>query len=87
MQLIEVNDVWTARDFIKVNVELNRGNPNYIRPMDSEVNEVFDPGKNKAFRHGECTRWILKDGEGKLIGRIADPVSAGHGTYKTGTTC
>ncbi len=71
MQLIEVNDVSTVRDFIKVNVELNRGNPNYIRPMDSEVNEVFDPGKNKAFRHGECTRWILKDGEGKLIGRIA----------------
>jgi hypothetical protein len=71
MQLIEIKDQLSAPDFIRANVELNRNNPNYIRPMDSEVNEVFDPAKNKAFRHGECTRWILKDENGKLAGRIA----------------
>jgi hypothetical protein len=47
------------------------GNPAYIRPIDKEINEVFDPERNKAFRHGEVTRWILKDDEGRLIGRIA----------------
>lgn len=76
MQLIEVTDKKTAKDFIRVNVELNKNDPNYIRPLDKDINEIFDPKKNKAFRSGEVTRWILKDDAspgpaGKLIGRIA----------------
>ena len=54
-----------------VNVEINRGNPEYIRPLDKDINLVFDPEKNKAFRHGEVIRWILRDEKGKKIGRIA----------------
>jgi len=71
MQLIEVLNPSLAGDFIQANVELNRKNPAYIRPIDKEINEVFDPKQNKAFRQGECTRWVLKDDEGRLIGRIA----------------
>jgi hypothetical protein len=71
MQLLEVNDDIGAKEFIRVNVELNRKNPNYIRPLDHEINEVFDKKKNKTFRFGEVTRWILKDNENRLIGRIA----------------
>jgi GNAT superfamily N-acetyltransferase len=71
MQLIVVKDSISAKDFIRVNVELNRSNKAYIRPIDKEINEVFDPEQNKAFRHGEVTRWLLKDDEGRLIGRIA----------------
>jgi len=71
MQLIEVTNPDTTRDFIQTNVELNRNIPGYIRPIDKEINEVFDKGFNKAFRHGEVTRWILKDDAGRLIGRIA----------------
>ena len=71
MQLIEVSNPSLAGDFIQANVELNRKNPAYIRPIDKEINEVFDPKQNKAFRQGECTRWVLKDDEGRPIGRIA----------------
>lgn len=71
MQLIEVRDKQAAKDFIRVNVEINKSNPNYIRPLDKDINEVFDPKKNKTFRHGEVIRWILKDDNGNLIGRIA----------------
>ncbi|HLY70443.1 MAG TPA: hypothetical protein VKR53_11995, partial [Puia sp.] len=71
MQLIEVTDKFTAKDFLAVNVQLNSIDPNYIRPLDKDVNEVFDPEKNKAFRWGECKRWILKTNEGKFAGRIA----------------
>ena len=39
--------------------------------MDKDINDVFDPEKNKAFRFGEAARWILKDNTGKLAGRIA----------------
>jgi hypothetical protein len=71
MQLIEVHDKLTAKEFIRVNVEIYKNDPNYIRPLDKDINEVFDQKKNKAFRHGEATRWILKSEDGKLIGRIA----------------
>ena len=71
MQLIQVTDKSTARQFIQANVLLNKNNPNYIRPLDQDVEMVFDPKKNKAFRHGEAIRWILKDNNNELIGRIA----------------
>ena len=71
MQLIEVIDKATAKNFIDVNVLMNKHNPNYIRPLDNEVNDVFNPDKNKLFKYGNVKRWILKDDNGKLIGRIA----------------
>lgn len=71
MQTIEVNNAATARDFIRVNVLMNQHNPHYIRPLDSEIRDVFDPAKNKNFKYGEARRWILKDDKGNLTGRIA----------------
>jgi hypothetical protein len=71
MELIEVNTTGLSKEFIKVNVQLHRPNPHYIRPLDKDVYEVFNPKKNKTFRHGEVNRWVLKDKNGKLIGRIA----------------
>lgn len=71
MQLIEVTNAATAAGFIKVNVLMNATNPSYIQPLDNEVNDVFDPGKNKHYKYGETIRWILKDEGGRLIGRIS----------------
>jgi hypothetical protein len=71
MQLIEVQDKKTAEEFLQVNIKINNVNPNYIRPLDKDVNDVFDRKKNKTFRFGEATRWILKTKDGELIGRIA----------------
>lgn len=71
MQLIEVTNKQLAQDFIQVNVLINKNNPNYIRPLDKEINEVFDPKKNKTFRFGKVVRWILKNENEELIGRIA----------------
>lgn len=74
MQVIEVKNRSGSNDFLKVNVLMNRHNPKYIRPLNSEVNNVFNPRKNKAFKYGTAKRWILKDGK-ELIGRIAAFVS------------
>lgn len=71
MQLIEVTTHALAREFIMANVVINGNNPQYIRPLDKDINDVFDKKKNKAFRHGHCIRWVLKDQGGKPIGRIA----------------
>src|SRR5689334_16266773 len=71
MQLTEVTDAKGAKEFIAVNVHLNESNPSYIRPLDKDVNEVFDEKKNKAFRFGTVKRWVLKGSKGEYIGRIA----------------
>ncbi|MEO6916693.1 MAG: hypothetical protein ABI151_14590 [Chitinophagaceae bacterium] len=71
MQLFEVNDRKSAKDFLLINVLINKGDRNYIRPLDKDINDVFDKEKNKTFRHGDVTRWLLRDNDGKLIGRIA----------------
>ncbi|ACU64482.1 hypothetical protein [Chitinophaga pinensis] len=71
MELVIVNSEKTARQFIDVHVQVNKHIPEWIRPLDKDINQVFDPEKNKAYRQGECVRWILKDDNGKLIGRIA----------------
>src|SRR6266567_3768403 len=80
MQLIPIITPSQAKEFILANVQLNRQDKAYIRPIDAEINEVFDPARNKAFRHGEITRWILKEDDGRLIGRIAAFVNK---KYKT----
>ncbi|MGZ3847866.1 MAG: hypothetical protein ACXVKI_02000 [Flavisolibacter sp.] len=70
MQLIEVTDKKSSEAFLQVNILINKGNPNYIRPLDKDIEEVFDPAKNKAFRFGTARRWILRK-EDQLVGRIA----------------
>jgi len=71
MQIIPVNDEAGGKLFIQVPLSIYKNDPNWIRPLDKDINEVFDKNKNKAFRFGEITRWVLKDNEGTLIGRIA----------------
>jgi hypothetical protein len=75
MLITEVNDKATAESFIMINVLINKDNTNYIRPLNHEINEVFDAAKNKAFKNGKAKRWILHDDNRNLIGRIAAFVS------------
>jgi hypothetical protein len=71
MQIIPVTDKAGATIFLQVPVELHRNSPTWIRPLDKDINDVFDTVKNKAFRFGETSRWVLKNEHGKLVGRIA----------------
>ncbi|MFN7539250.1 MAG: hypothetical protein ACK5RQ_04305 [Bacteroidota bacterium] len=71
MQIVEVNNSSTAREFLRFNRWINRDNPCYVAPLEQEVNDIFDPKKNSSFRFGECCRWLLIDDHGKTCGRIA----------------
>ena len=71
MQLIPVNNQKAAKEFLEVAVQLYKNDRNWIRPLDKDINDVFNKEKNKSFRFGEVERWILKDYYGNLIGRIA----------------
>src|SRR3954464_15181510 len=64
MNLIEVTNAKPEEEFLLVNVQINARNPNYIRPLDKDIREVFDPAKNKTFRQGKVVRWILKGEDG-----------------------
>lgn len=67
----EVTTAADRKEFLEMAVTIYKNDPNWIRPLDKDVEEVFDPEKNKFFKRGECTRWLLKDAAGATLGRIA----------------
>lgn len=70
-QIIEVNTPQTKKEFLRFPVRLYKNEKNWIRPLDQDIESVFDPKKNKLFRNGEAIRWILKDEKNTTVGRIA----------------
>jgi hypothetical protein len=71
MKLREVITSADIRAFLNFPPELYRNDPEYIRPLDKDIEQVFDKSKNKFFRHGEAIRWLLTNDENKIIGRVA----------------
>jgi len=71
MQILQVTTAALEKQFLEVPLSIYKDDPNFIRPLDKDIQEVFDEKKNKAYRFGKTSRWILKDDTGKLIGRIA----------------
>ncbi|WP_291781881.1 hypothetical protein, partial [Cecembia sp.] len=71
MKLIEVDSKNLEQAFLKVHDHMNRGNPNWIKPLDKDVLSVFDKTKNKFLQQGEVIRWLLQDENGVFVGRIA----------------
>ncbi len=70
MKLREISET-TSKDFIKVNVRINKEEQNYIQPLNKDINDVFDVNKNKYLKKGKVRRWVLEDDSGEQIGRIA----------------
>lgn len=60
-----------CRQFLKVADIINGDNPVWVRPLDYEIESVFEPAKNEMFRDGDAVRWILFDDSGAMVGRIA----------------
>jgi hypothetical protein len=71
---MSIHEVITRRDrldFLMLPVALYKDSTAWIRPLNIDVESVFDPKKNKTYRHGECIRWVLRDENKKTIGRVA----------------
>jgi hypothetical protein len=71
MKLIEVNNRLLEKEFTRLPMKIYQGDKHWIRPLDQDIQSVFDPSRNKHFRNGTAIRWILTDDSGKTIGRIA----------------
>ncbi|MDZ7742035.1 MAG: GNAT family N-acetyltransferase [Bacteroidota bacterium] len=71
MKIIEVRGKEDARKFLDVVENVYENDENYIRPLDIEVENIFNPEANVFFTHGDATRWYLEDENGQLAGRAA----------------
>ncbi len=70
MQVIEVTEISTIKAFHDVARDIYKGDQNWVQPLESLEDSTFDPKKNAFFNHGNGTRWILRNDDGKVIGRI-----------------
>jgi GNAT superfamily N-acetyltransferase len=59
------------KEFLQFPLSIYKGMKAWIQPLNQDVEAVFDPTKNKTFKHGECARWLVKNDQGTTIGRIA----------------
>jgi len=71
MKAIEVQDKHSRQIFLDVARTIYKDDPNWVCPLDNEVEAIFDPAKNPFFNHGKCTRWILLNDQQQPVGRIA----------------
>jgi hypothetical protein len=71
MECIEVTNPQIARTWINFPKALYKDDPNWICPLDIEIDNIFNPDSNGCFENGEAARWIITDSHGALIGRIA----------------
>ena len=70
MNLIKVETKKHSKKFINFHISLYKNDPFWIRPIDKEIEDIFNSKKNNHFEKGKCIRWILEK-ENKIIGRIA----------------
>lgn len=71
MRIIEVTTPAHVRAFLDFPDTLYSESPNWIKPLDNDIETVFDKKKNKTFQHGSCIRWIAEDDKGVVRGRVA----------------
>lgn len=71
MKIIEVNNPITKKLFLDVVDDIYKGDDVYVRPLDVEIESIFNPQSNVFHSHGKAIRWILQDDKGKTIGRVA----------------
>lgn len=71
MPLLEVNSPALVRQFLDLPARLYQNQPNWISPLDPEIEAVFDPAKNALLAHGEAIRWVLTNAAGTVVGRVA----------------
>lgn len=71
MKAIKVTSEKTKKEFLDFPVKLYEDDKNYIRPLDNDIEAVFDPKKNKFFLTGECERFLFANERNETVGKIA----------------
>jgi hypothetical protein len=70
MKIVEVVTQDDRYEFLNLPKSLYKGDPNWICPLDTMVESIFNPAANHTFKNGKAIRWILKNEKGVTTGRI-----------------
>ncbi len=71
MNIVEVQTKAQKKMFLDMVNFIYQNDTVYVRPLDVEIEAIFNPSTNAFHSHGKCTRWILMDENGTCIGRVA----------------
>ncbi len=71
MRIISVESRKAKSQFLDVVKLIYKGDKHYVRPLDTMIEEVFDPSRNEFFQYGEATRFLLLDESDMPVGRVA----------------
>ncbi len=71
MKLIEVTSQNEVKLFHKVPHVIYRSDSNWIPHIESDIEKIFDPERNKLFIDGKAIRWVAVNTQGEIVGRIA----------------
>lgn len=71
MKAVKVESDDQKKEFLNFPPQLFRDDKNYIRPLDKDIEDVFNPKKNKFFRSGECERYLFLNDNNEIVGKIA----------------
>ncbi|MFR9620028.1 MAG: hypothetical protein SNH63_02270 [Rikenellaceae bacterium] len=69
--LHEVRTPKEEQQFLDFARKIYRGNRNWVRPTDNDIKKIFAPQRNELFNGGEAIRWVVRNVEGEIVGRIA----------------
>ncbi len=79
MEIVKIgHNAYLQKEFLKLPVRIYRKNPYWIRPLDKDIENVFDPAVNVYFKNGDCERWLAIDQSGQTVGRIAAFYNTGN---------
>lgn len=93
LRIREVTDRSGVSAFHALPFAIYRNDPEWVPHVRQEVEAVFDPRRNSFHTHGACARWVLDNGRGTPLGRIAafiderkaflkDPPTGGCGFFE-----
>jgi len=80
MNFIEVQTKQHKKEFNDFAARLYKDNPYWIRPLNKDIEIVFDETKNPLFKQtggknseikAQAIRWLLQNNRGETVGRIA----------------
>ncbi|AZI22039.1 hypothetical protein EIH07_02760 [Chryseobacterium taklimakanense] len=71
MNVVKVTNDAEKREFLEFPPRLYKNDKKYIRPLNKDIQDVFDKKKNKFFKTGECERFLFKNTQNKTVGKVA----------------
>ena len=71
MKITKVNNKKLQKDFTETAKVIYKNDNVWVCPLDKEINAIFDTKQNPYYNHGTAERWVLRNDNDELIGRIA----------------